>query len=129
MADQPKMIMVVDDDHEFQQLMKAVFSDLGEFAVCSCLYGRAAPSLAKQKRPDLVILDLAMPDMDGWEVLASLRVQPETASIPVLIVSAAVNRLRRKPKDADRLGKVITLEKPFDLTTLTDSVDYLLQQG
>ena len=77
-------------------------------------HGAAALEHIRRSRPDLVITDLMMPVMNGRELIERLRAQPETASIPILILSANSRLLLGK---ADAL-----LPKPFDLDDLLDQV-------
>jgi signal transduction histidine kinase/DNA-binding LacI/PurR family transcriptional regulator/AraC-like DNA-binding protein len=84
-------ILIVDDDenalHHYSDLIKEGFPD---FLVLPAQGGRAAIEILKTNRPDLVILDLMMPDVDGFTVLKHIRNSPETASIPVIVMSGRV---------------------------------------
>lgn len=80
-------ILVVDDDANLRQLLKETLTQQ-DFVVATAASGEQGLKLAAQNRPDLVILDLMMPRMDGFQVLAHLRSHRETINIPVVIVSA-----------------------------------------
>lgn len=80
-------ILIVDDEPDLRFLHKLIFKDAGhEVAVASD--GAAALEWVKNERPDLVVTDIMMPVMDGNQLIRSLRSDPETASIPILAVSA-----------------------------------------
>lgn len=81
-------VLSIEDDAAMGQFLRAVFTVQGfEFDLASD--GRLGLSLAKERRPDLVILDLLMPYKDGFEVLRELKEDPVTHSIPVIILSSS----------------------------------------
>ncbi len=80
-------ILVVDDDTNVRQLLKETLT-VQDFVVATAASGEQGLKLAAQNRPDVVVLDLMMPRMDGFQVLAHLRSHRETIDIPVIIVSA-----------------------------------------
>src|SRR2546423_14526701 len=82
-------IMVVNDSVEFLQLMQELLTDEG-YDVSTVDSGAGSRESAKRIRPDLLILDVRLPDMTGFEVLNLLRLDPETQSIPILLCTAAV---------------------------------------
>ncbi len=80
--------------------------------------------LAREHRPDLVLLDLNIPDMDGYEVLRRLRANPESAVIPVVVISADATR-----GQIDRLlkaGAIAYLKKPLDVSQFLELLDTTL---
>ena len=84
------------------------------YDVVEASHGAAALERAQESRPDLVVTDLMMPVMGGWELIDRLRSNPETAAIPILVLSANGN-LRAGDADA-------VLGKPFDLEDLLENV-------
>jgi CheY-like chemotaxis protein len=84
-------------------------------------------AMARQQTPDLVLLDIQLPGIDGYEVLRRLRADGATASVPVAAVSA--NALDSDREQAARAGFDAYLTKPVDLATLLALVDRLLQRG
>jgi CheY-like chemotaxis protein len=86
MADEVKKIMIVEDDKFLSFLMKARLEKEG-FAVTQVFDGEEAINALKQEKPNLVILDIIMPKMNGFDVLKTISLTPEIASIPVVIVS------------------------------------------
>jgi two-component system OmpR family response regulator len=115
-----KKILVVDDEADILHFLELVLRERG-YDVLTAANGRAAIELARDARPDLVLLDIMMPQMDGWEVLKLLRVDELTADVPVAMVSA-----RTDPKDRVQglqEGAVDYICKPFSLDDLLAKVD------
>jgi threonine synthase len=81
-------VVVVDDTPEARRLIRRILQSQGDFEISEATNGREAIELVTRERPDLVILDLMMPEVDGFAVLDSLRSQPETANIPVIVATA-----------------------------------------
>jgi DNA-binding response OmpR family regulator len=109
----PKRILVVDDEQDMQSLLCCILETTGYVVDCAD-DGRQALEKIGANRPDLVILDLVMPVLDGWGVLEALggRSNPP----PVVIVSAFADHSR-----AQDLGAVSCLSKPFRLGDLLDA--------
>lgn len=119
-ADGPK-VLVVDDD----AWMRSVLADLlpaEGYNVEEASSGPSAIRLAKEDRPDVVILDLAMPEMSGLDVLRELKKDSVTNNIPVIIFSAYASQL---PADCRR-GAEAVVEKPIDVTDLFNQIGRLL---
>lgn len=87
-ANGARRILVVDDDVGFVQLVQRSLEMLGDYSVCRAYDGRQALAAAREQRPDLLLLDLAMPEMDGFAVLDALRADPQTAALPVILLTA-----------------------------------------
>jgi CheY-like chemotaxis protein len=111
-----KDVLVVDDDRDVCTIIQDVLESEG-CRVTVAHNGVEALKVLDQHKPDLILLDLMMPVMDGWEVLAQLQRQPLWQDIPVVVVSANL-RSRRPAKPA-----VAALPKPFDITELTQVVE------
>lgn len=80
-------ILIIDDQPESARLFKQLLDEHGQYRIFAAHNGVEGVSMVARRRPDLVILDLRMPEMDGFEVLQELRSNPETAYIPVLVVT------------------------------------------
>lgn len=105
--------MVVDDDPDIRTLIQLWLEDSG-YRVVDAADGPEALAQVKSVRPHLIILDMMMPAMDGAQVARSLRSDPQTRTIPIIVVSAdprARDQLRAVPVEA-------RLPKPFDLGDL-----------
>ena len=120
-----RMVLVVDDDPEARELTRRMLEreDLG-LAVITANSGEEALELALKRQPDLVILDVMMPGLDGWQVLKSLRAQPETEHIPVLMQS-----MLHQQEIGKALGADDYLTKPVDRRHLAMAVQKLLPSG
>ena len=81
-------VVVVDDTPEARRLIRRILQSQGDFEIFEATNGREAIALVDKEHPDLVILDLMMPDVDGFAVLDALRGKPETANIPVIVATA-----------------------------------------
>jgi signal transduction histidine kinase/CheY-like chemotaxis protein len=84
----PGPILVVDDNADMVRLLTRTIRGLGRHEVWQAFGGEEALAIVRQRRPGAVLLDLLMPDVDGYAVLAAMRADPATASTPVVIVSA-----------------------------------------
>lgn len=103
----PTTILVVDDDPQALEFLQTVLAREG-FGVITASDGKEGIRLAKEKRPDLILLDLLMPEMDGFQVLENLRREPSTQGIPVVVVTAK----DITEKEKDRLnGQIAALSK------------------
>ncbi len=80
-------ILIIDDQPESVRLLTQVLEQQGQFRIFSAANGAEGIALVARRRPNLVILDLRMPEMDGFEVVKELRGNPETATIPILVVT------------------------------------------
>ena len=81
-------VVVVDDTPEARRLIRRILQSQGDFEISEATNGREAIEIVTRDRPDLVILDLMMPEVDGFAVLDALRGKPETANIPVIVATA-----------------------------------------
>jgi DNA-binding response OmpR family regulator len=114
-------ILAVDDDPAILDVVAQVLEEEG-YDVLTAGGGRAAVEIARQRLPRLILLDLMMPEMNGWQVVAELRASAQTRAIPVLLLSAR----RDTELMANNLGVSAFLEKPFDLDELLARVQRLL---
>lgn len=121
-------ILIVDDDPDFQEFLGYLL-ELEGYQVCSAYDGRSAlDEIGGSERPDLVLLDVLMPGLDGFEVCMALLSDPKTAPPPVVFVSAMAddNYVRRGLS----LGGVHYITKPLDVLELLGTVkDVLAGQG
>jgi CheY-like chemotaxis protein len=106
----PARILVIDDEPYVRTLVRRLLEFDGYDVVVSD-DGMRGLAAAKRQRPDAIVLDLMMPLMDGYQVLASLRTDPRTALVPVIVITAAATVAARK-RVADA-GATACLTKPF----------------
>ena len=104
-------IMVIEDDLDIRETTQEVLSCLGHQVTTAAHGGMATRMLDSGVRPDLILLDLNMPDMDGRAVLSWLRGRPDLVSIPVIIATAEMN--------VDDLREHKVLRKPYGLSELS----------
>ncbi len=81
-------VLIIDDQPEHARLIQQLLSEYGQFRVFTARSGMEGIGMVARRRPNLIILDLRMPEMDGFDVVQELRGNPETATIPILIVTA-----------------------------------------
>ena len=114
-----KKILVIDDEPAIHRLLQIILEGEGFLVIGPVEGGGAAPTLSGEK-PDLIILDIIMPEVDGFDVLQILKEDEETRAIPVLILTAS-NRSMDMEK-ARRMGAVDYLTKPFQPAELLQAV-------
>jgi DNA-binding response OmpR family regulator len=119
----PFRILVVEDEEEIRRLIEQVLTGAG-YAVRATGEPKQAVALAIEMVPDLVLCDLAMPEMDGHAVLRALRDEPQTAGCPVMFVTA--HREFSERVEAFKLGVVDYLAKPFPHDVLLRKVEKVL---
>jgi signal transduction histidine kinase/DNA-binding response OmpR family regulator len=115
-------ILVVDDEANIRELLTQEFTEAG-YAVTAAANGREAIVEVRRQRPDLVVLDVMMPEMNGFDVAAVLRNDPQTLDLPIVILSIVQDRER-----GFRLGVDRYLTKPIDTDLLFREVGALLAQ-
>lgn len=113
-------ILYVDDDDMIREIAALALGMDREFEVRLCASGAEALAVASVWRPDLVLLDVMMPDMDGPATLAQLRQLPAMADVPVVFITARAQGGDREGYAA--LGAVGTIVKPFDAMQLAATV-------
>jgi len=116
-------ILVIDDNPDLLDIVDAILSEAG-FVVAKALSGEAGLSVAGMLHPGLILLDINMPQMDGWEVLRLLKADAKTRDIPVAIFS-----VRTDLKDkifAMQRGAVDYISKPFQYDRLAERVNRIL---
>ena len=119
------LILVADDDEDILQLVRIRLERAG-YATVGAVDGDEALRLALERRPDLCILDVVMPGRTGFEVLAELRVREETASTPVILLTATV---QERQEGALARAADAYLTKPFRPAELEERVRALLGRG
>ena len=121
----PAKILVVDDDDDIRRIASLALGRLGGFSVVVAADGPDALARARADVPDLVLLDVTMPGMDGPETMNALRADPATARVPVVFFTATsseaeVTRLLG-------LGAIGVVPKPFEVQELPRRVRQILQ--
>jgi DNA-binding response OmpR family regulator len=124
MAEESKRIVYVEDEEEMIDLVRLIMARRG-FEVIGANGGRLGLDTIRQQLPDLVLLDLMMPDIDGWDVYQQMKADETTRDIPVIVVTA-------KAQSIDKvLGLHIAkvddyISKPFSPQELAESIEKVL---
>lgn len=118
-------IVIVDDEFEMAQLLKMDL-ELEHYHVAFALNGREALELIKKVHPDLVLLDISMPEMDGYEVLEQLKANESTKGIPVIILTA--KGLEQDIQKGLKLGADDYIVKPFFPALLFKRIKSVLKE-
>jgi len=122
-----RKVLIVDDDEDIRRVTEIALRRVGGWDVVHAASGAEALVRAREEQPDVVLLDVMMPDGDGPTTLARLRADPATAKLPVIFLTARVQR--RELESYRDLGATGVIEKPFDATTLPDAIRRLVEGG
>ncbi len=118
-----KKILLIDDERDFVEMLSFALKAYG-FLVSNAADGSAGITKAKAELPDLIILDLMMPGMDGYEAARRLKSDKATADIPIIVLTAAVTKeLDRKVREVKAAD---CMTKPCDLDELLKKVKSIL---
>jgi two-component system OmpR family response regulator len=115
-----KRILFVEDDPDIQVIGRLALESVGGMTVCVCGSGAEALQAAQEFAPDLILLDVMMPVMDGPTTLAALRSLPSLASTPAIFMTARAQRYELEQYRS--LGAIDVIAKPFDPMALPSLV-------
>jgi CheY-like chemotaxis protein len=119
-------VLIVDDDPAARNGYAAYLTDRG-YHVVTAATGREAVMWATQWIPSVIVLDLGLPDIDGWEVARQLKAQPATTGVPIIALTGAI--LAHERVSAMRAGCDRHLAKPCAPTDLLDAIDRCFRAG
>ena len=112
-----KRILIVDDEEDIVSLVRMILEDAG-YEVTSAATGKEALALIKSTEYDLILLDIMMPQISGWEVLGELRSNTQTKNTPVALLTARASpRDDNRPHPTDYCDYIIKPFEPEDLLT------------
>src|SRR5262249_2999496 len=120
-----KKILLADDSLTIQKVVELTFSDSDYELVCVS-NGQKALEKVRERRPDLILADVVMPEKNGYEVCESIKGDPATARIPVVLLSGTFEPFDRER--AERIGADAIVSKPFDSQQLLPQVEALLDR-
>lgn len=120
----PANILIVDDYPDNRELLRLML-ETGGHQVREAVDGRAGIEITQAEMPDLILIDLSMPKLDGWGMLSELRADERTRHIPCIAVTAFAERERERALEK---GFDAYLSKPFRRTDLIEMVDRLLNK-
>jgi DNA-binding response OmpR family regulator len=119
-------VLIIDDDADIRTIARLSLSRVGGMDVIEAAGGAEGVRKAQDERPDVILLDVMMPTMDGSQTLAALRAQPATAMTPVILLTAKARWAEVERLTA--LGAAGVLIKPFDPRTLSEDVRAFIKQ-
>jgi DNA-binding response OmpR family regulator len=119
----PRQILIVDDDPDMVELLRIALTEAG-YLVYTAATGTEALAEARRSQPDLVILDLLLPELNGFNVCEGLRRNPETASIPIIMITVLPGQFPRLV--GAEMGVNVYVNKPFRTQELVSRVQGLL---
>jgi two-component system alkaline phosphatase synthesis response regulator PhoP len=122
-----KKILIIDDESEYCELVKQNLELRGDFHVITANSGKEGISTATREKPDLILLDILMPGMDGFEVLKRLKEAPKTASIPVIMLTALGTEAAKEK--AIELCNEDYLVKPVSIAYLKATIEAVLTRN
>jgi two-component system OmpR family response regulator len=120
-------VLVVEDEEDIRTIVRMSLEQLGGFTVIDTASGAEALEVVRRLRPDVVLLDVMMPDMDGPQLLEALRSRADTSTLPVIFLTA-----KAMPDEIERLralGALAIFTKPFDPVALPDLIRRALESG
>ena len=122
----PRKVLIVDDEPHMLRVTELSIKK-GNYAIVIARNGREAVELAAREKPDLIVMDVTMPEMDGLTALKHLKAAAETAAIPVIMLTVRGHALTRQ--QAEEAGAAIFLTKPFSPTQLLAEARKLLGEN
>lgn len=119
-------ILVVEDNLDNYELVRTIL-ELAGYDTFLAVNGRDGVDAAREQQPDLIVMDMALPGMNGWDATKHIRNDPETKHIPM--VALTVHTLSRERKRAFEAGVDAYLAKPFDAAQFVQVVESTLEQS
>ncbi len=126
MSESLKSILYVDDDLDIQAIARVVLEKIGGFSVEICDSGLSALERLQSFAPDMVLMDVMMPDMDGLTTLQKLREDPTTSQIPVVFMTAKVQS--HEVAEYREKGALGVIYKPFDPMILPETIQEIWRE-
>ena len=121
-----KTVLLVDDDPSMRKVLQRRVESWG-YAVLSAGDGAEALRVAKAQKPDVILLDVMMPGLDGLEVCRRLTRGSSTKHIPVILISAKASEI--SSDEVSTSGAVASLQKPYDPSDLLTRIQAVLREG
>lgn len=117
---QPRKILIIDDEADIREVAAIALEVIAGWQVSEASSGAEGVKVAREKKPDAILLDAQMPEMDGPATLRLLRADAELSAIPVLFLTAKVQNADRKTLSG--IGAAAVLSKPFDPLSLAHQI-------
>jgi CheY-like chemotaxis protein len=122
--DDVRLVLLIDDCVDQRDLHELALED--DFTILTAARGREGLAVARRAKPDVIVLDVMMPGMDGWETCTRIKSEPETAHIPVVLLTGATDVDLRD--HAIAVGAFEVLKKPCSVDRLRDVVSAAMKQ-
>src|SRR3989338_2916471 len=119
-----KVIMLVDDNPDLLYSVQKGLESLRDYEVITVESGRKCLQLLNKIRPDLILLDIMMPGMDGWDTCAKIKDNKKTENIPIVFLTAKTDPIS---KSMGRLASADYITKPFDMKILKRRIDSVIK--
>lgn len=117
-------VLIAEDDPDIQVILKMVLTRIGKCEVTITFQGDQVLPMVKKIKPGLILLDVMLPEMSGYEIIKHLKADPETRNIPVIFLTA--RSMPAEQQQAMSLGAAGYLAKPFDPMTLVGQINSIL---
>jgi CheY-like chemotaxis protein len=117
-------VLIIDDDVSFCEIYKTLLENTGRYRVATANNGQEGIILAKSSKPDVILLDVVMSNMDGGDVASILQSDPNAKDIPIIFVTAII-----KPKEEQKITSHLFLAKPFDPEKLMSTIDSIVKKA
>lgn len=119
-----KRVLIADDDIQVRQLLSSILEK--DYTVFTARDGKEAIDLAYNEKPDLILMDILMPNMDGYTACSVIKSDPETRSIPLIMITGIGHELNKS--FSEKIGADGYITKPFDCQALKDKINLLLDR-
>jgi CheY-like chemotaxis protein len=120
-----KVIMLVDDNPDVLYSVQKSLESLGDYKVITVESGRKCLQLLKNIRPDLILLDIMMPGMDGWDTCAKIKGDKKTENIPIVFLTAKTDPIS---KSMGRLASADYITQPFEMKDLKKRIGSVINK-
>lgn len=122
MSEKQATILIVDDEENVRRLLRSMLGN--KYIVLEAKDGEVAIDIARSQKPDFILMDIMMPNMDGYTACHTIKQDPVTKTIPVVMLTAAGQELNKKL--AQEMGADGYITKPFGLLELLNTVERFL---
>jgi CheY-like chemotaxis protein len=122
-----KRILIVDDESGFTRLLRLTLESTGKFLVEEVNDGRRTLEVAHYFKPDIIFLDVVMPEIDGGDVATQIKADPELRAVPVVFLTAIVSPKEARHEKA--IGGFPFLAKPVSVEAITHAVETHCHEG
>ncbi len=122
-----KKILIVENEEAILELLSEIFGDLGDYRILCARDGEEALRIARENKPDIILLDILLPKVNGYEVCKSVKSDPAMSQTKILMISGMAQNSDRQKAQEVRADAFIA--KPFDTIALVGKVEELLRSN